>query len=391
MVVKRKVMVIDKTAVLEKYHQKCVALAKYADIDLTLFVPKAWIENYQKVTLQKRKDPKYEIVTGRVFFKGYENRGFYFGLSLPATVRKVKPDVILMFEEPFSLFSLQTIISKKLFAPNAKLVFYSFDNQSWNHNYSYRPSWLYKLIDLFALRNSDYAIVSNLEAKEILISKGFSSDSISIIPWGIDPKQFRDLDAKDKIKAELGLSGFVVGYVGRLLKMKGIHVLIEATSQLEKEHSDIMLLLVGEGPDRNNFEHMTKAKGIGRNVIFTGYVESEDLVKYYNAMDVLVLPSLTTATWKEQLGRVLIEAMACGTPVIGSSSGAIPEVIDDSGLVFQERNIDALKRAIFSIKQDDALRPKLVEKGKRLVQEKYTWDAFGKKVHGIITFIVERH
>jgi len=106
---------------------------------------------------------------------------------------------------------------------------------------------------------------------------------------------------------------------------------------------------------------------------------------------VLVLPSLTTATWKEQLGRVLIEAMACGTPVIGSSSGAIPEVIDDSGLVFQERNIDALKRAIFSIKQDGALRPKLVEKGKRLVQEKYTWDAFGKKVHGIITFIVERH
>lgn len=118
--------------------------------------------------------------------------------------------------------------------------------------------------------------------------------------------------------------------------MKGIHVLIEAVSELQKEHNDIIMLLVGEGPDKGVFERMAKEKAIEDKVIFTGYIDPEDLIKYYNSMDVFVLPSLTTKIWKEQLGRALIEAMACEVPVIGSSSGAIPEVIGDAGLVFRE-------------------------------------------------------
>ena len=112
--------------------------------------------------------------------------------------------------------------------------------------------------------------------------------------------------------------------------------------------------------------------GLGHRVIWIPTVPHADVVRYINAMDVLVLPSLTTQPWKEQFGRVLIQAMSCQVPVIGSNSGAIPEVIGDAGIVVPEGDPSALARAIERLYRSEEERMALGKKGRERVLQHFT-------------------
>src|SRR5207244_1025724 len=102
-----------------------------------------------------------------------------------------------------------------------------------------------------------------------------------------------------------------------------------------------------------------------------GAVTDTDVPEYLAALDALVLPSRTTATWAEQFGHVLIEAMAAGVPVVGSSSGAIPDVVGDAGIIVPEGDAAALRRALGTLLADPALRARLSERGQDRVQAHY--------------------
>ena len=152
---------------------------------------------------------------------------------------------------------------------------------------------------------------------------------------------------------------FTVGYVGRLVPAKGIDDLVAAARSLE---FDFRLLVVGDGPLRERLRHADLGRGTFD--LRTG-IRSDSLPELYRAMDVLVLPSRTTATWAEQFGKVLCEALLCQTPVIGSSSGAIPWVVETTagGVLFQEGDPRALAAAITSLRHDESLRRELGERG----------------------------
>jgi glycosyltransferase involved in cell wall biosynthesis len=107
-------------------------------------------------------------------------------------------------------------------------------------------------------------------------------------------------------------------------------------------------------------------------VEFTGRVPSVRLPEVYRQMDLLVLPSRTTPTWKEQFGRVLIEAMASGVPVVGSSSGEIPHVIGTAGLVYPEGNVPALRSTLAGLLASPVRRAELGRQGRARVLEHYT-------------------
>ncbi len=122
----------------------------------------------------------------------------------------------------------------------------------------------------------------------------------------------------------------LIGYFGRFVKEKGLDQLVEALSQLDNYY----LMLVGGGDYGSEYSKRTD---------------------YYNCLDVFVLPSKTVPGWKEQYGRVLVEAMGCGISVVGSSSGAIPEVLEGypKGLIFKEGDVDDL---VEKIKETENLR-----------------------------------
>ena len=153
-----------------------------------------------------------------------------------------------------------------------------------------------------------------------------------------------------------------------MVKDKGVEDLITASKLLDFPHQ---LFLLGNGKDKDYFKTLTD------KAIWVDAVDPNEMNKYYSALDVLVLPSRTTPKWKEQFGRVLVEAMLCGTPVIGSSSGEIPKVMGEAGLVFKEQDPKDLAEKIKLMHIDSNLRNKLIENGlsrARTFDWKYTAD-----------------
>ena len=120
---------------------------------------------------------------------------------------------------------------------------------------------------------------------------------------------------------------FVIGYAGGLLPEKGVDVLVRASAGLEQEWR----LRFAGGGQEDALRELARELGVADRVEFVGRLPSTQMPDFYRRLDVLALPSRTTPTWKEQFGRVLIEAMACGVPVVGSDSGEIPHVIGDAG------------------------------------------------------------
>ena len=132
---------------------------------------------------------------------------------------------------------------------------------------------------------------------------------------------------------------------------------------------DWQLFIVGNGPLKEWVE--TESKKDTR-IIYHGVAGHSDMPRLFNAMDVFVLPSVSTEVWKEQFGHTLIEAMATEVPVIGSNSGAIPEVIGEAGLIFKEGNVEDLREKIKQVYEDKKLMKDLSLKGLERVKKSYT-------------------
>ncbi|MBC7261794.1 MAG: glycosyltransferase, partial [Chloroflexi bacterium] len=220
----------------------------------------------------------------------------------------------------------------------------------------------------FNLQRADGAIAGTGEAAQRLREAGFVGPMATIPQLGVDPEVFQP-SRNEVLRQRLGLKSFTIGYAGRIIPEKGLWVLLDALRIL---NGDWQCLLVGEGPIREQWLKRSKDMGLEQRVIWVPTVPHAAVADYINAMDVLALPSLTTPRWKEQFGHVLIEAMACQVPVIGSASGAIPEVVGDAGIIVPEGDCDALARAIEHLYTCEAKRVSLGRKGRERVLAHFT-------------------
>ncbi len=169
----------------------------------------------------------------------------------------------------------------------------------------------------------------------------------------------------------LGLAGrFVIGYFGRLVPEKGVLLLVEALARLPPSHVLLLDMFANFVPGSFAAEVMARADALGvRSRIVTIDVPHQEVPEYMNCCNVVVLPSRSTDRWKEQFGRVLPEAMACGVPVVGSDSGNIPDMIGDAGLIVPEGNVEAIAAAVQAIAGDEELRSRLRAAGRARVLE----------------------
>jgi glycosyltransferase involved in cell wall biosynthesis len=210
----------------------------------------------------------------------------------------------------------------------------------------------------------DFVIGGNDEATQVMKRAGWRGATAVIPQLGVEifeQNKIAQLRRQRRAEWNLGNDIFVVGYIGRLIEEKGLLDLVAAISQLEGSH----FVALGEGRLKQQLQSNTQTMVLSA-------VPHDDVPSILSAMDVLVLPSRTTPRWKEQFGHVLIEAMACGVPVIGSDSGAISEVIGEAGLVFPEGDVEALRAGLIRLRDNVSLRNKFGELGLRRVQEKYT-------------------
>ena len=217
------------------------------------------------------------------------------------------------------------------------------------------------------MRDADGAIAGNEEAVAVWRGKGYRGPMPVIPQFGVDPQEFRPVPRP--ATAASAEQPFVVGYAGRLVLEKGIDVLLRALAQLP---AGVRAHLVGAGPERMRLARLASELGVADRVDWTPLAPSASMPGIMAGFDCLVLPSRSRPNWKEQFGRVLIEAMACGVPVVGSTSGELPNVIGDAGCLFPEGDADALAEQLRQLWQQPELRARLAAKGRARVLAHYT-------------------
>jgi len=198
-------------------------------------------------------------------------------------------------------------------------------------------------------------------------SFGYSGKNAVVIPNGYDPQIFRSLD-KDQVRRQLGIytEGYkYVGFVGDLIEIKRADKLIEIFELIRKRVSKVKFIVVGDGHLRGKMEKQAKRKGL--DILFTGMLEQSEVASYMNAMDVMILPSRN-----EGFGAVVIEAQACGTCVIGSSNGGIPEAIGFPEYVVEESEgfEERFARKVVEVLNEGYDRDKFIKRTKS-----YTWES----------------
>jgi glycosyltransferase involved in cell wall biosynthesis len=358
-----RVLIVSHTYAAPINRAKLAALAQH--VTLTALIPNRWRDELFDLPVDTVESASYELHRLPVTFNGHILRYFYSLNGLKQILQQVQPNLVYVEEEPASLALGQLAFLKRRFS--YKLVFFTWENIQRRRGL---PG-----LKKYSCQRCDGAIAGNNEAAQIIQRQGFRG-LISVTPQlGLDPEVFKpartarpEQSRRSELRQSLGLNQFTVGYVGRLVEAKGLWTLLQALGELP----NVQLLIVGAGPLRPAMEQWMSQHGLNDRIRLVPAVPHAEIVRYLNTLDVLVLPSRTTPNWKEQFGHVLIEAMACGVPVIGSNSGAIPEVIAEAGLIFPEGDAGALREALLGLQQETSRRERLGQVGRERVLAHYT-------------------
>jgi glycosyltransferase involved in cell wall biosynthesis len=368
-----RVVIVSKAFVIGAYHSKLARLAALPDIELTAIVPPSWRDERGELRLEHATANGYQLIVAPLRFNG--NFHLHYYPQLDRLLKQLQPDLVHIDEEPYNLATFLAMRSAS--ALKARTVFFSWQNLKRN----YPPPFCW--FERYTLRRADACLAGNHDSEQVWRAKGYCGP-ITIIPQvGVEPDIFAPAESDRSSKTS---TEFRVGYAGRLVKEKGIDVLLRALAQLSGEwHAQ----LAGGGPDQPRLIELARRLSIGERVRFLPWMPSTQTIDYYRALDVLVLPSRSRSNWKEQFGRVLVEAMACGVPVIGSTCGEIPNVIGDAGLIFPEDDAVALRVHLQRLQNDAAFRQELAQRGRQRVLDHFSQEQIAHQTYEIYRRVLQ--
>lgn len=349
-----RVLMLSKAILSSAYQTKLEAIAGFPGLELTAMVPPSWDAVDGRVALERHHVDGYRLIVEPIRFNG--NYHFYYFPTLADHLLEIQPDIVHIDEEPYNMATWLAMRQAK--GIGARALFFSWQNIYRTYPPPFR--WMERQV----YRQSDYAIMGNEDAVDVCREKGYRGRHKVIPQFGVDPDLFSPAATREEKR------GFIIGSANRrIVPEKGVDMVLDAAARLPGAWR---LQVAGDGPARAALEQQAYDLGIAARVHFVGGITSDQMPSYLRDMDVLVLTSRTLPNWKEQFGRVLIEAMACGIPVIGSDSGEIPHVIGDAGLVIPEGDIDALHDALLQLMEDEGLRQELARRGRERVLAHYT-------------------
>jgi len=343
------------------------ALAATGEVELTLVIPPRWRDNFREIPADPATGPfATEILP--IWFPGKSNRCIHLGLG--RLLRNLQPDVVFVQAEPEDFLLSQILLIRAVHRLDFKVVFITWRNIPYPRlGIPYKFSWVYACTEFLGLRYGDHCFSFIESGRQTLGARGFRA--LDVIPPAVDTTFFHPTD-NTQVRSDLGLNAFTAGYFGRFVEEKGIGLLLEAVAGMDRP---AQILLVGDGPARASWFARARHLGIADRLIHKPSVLRSEMPALLCACEVVALPSYATPTWKEQFGRVLVEAMACGVPVVGSDSGEIPAVIGEAGLVFPEKNVAALRGALRRIMEEPGLRERLAALGRARAEQEFSCPA----------------
>ena len=359
------VVIVSKALVVGTYQRKVEAIAAHEDIQVTLLVPPYWRDSRGTHALEPLHTRGYTLKVIPIRFPGAFHWHYY--PTLGRELAALRPDVLHMDEEPYNLATWLAI--RYAVRLNIPSLFFT-----WQNLYRrYPPPFC--LFERYVYRHVQFAIAGNQEALAVLRHKGYRGPVRVVPQFGVDPERFRPRPDGGGVPRP-----FTIGYVGGLVPEKGVDLLLRAVARLS---GDWELHLVGSGPAEGTLRRLAHQLGIAQRVRWTPRQHSARMAEIYPTFDVLVLPSRAQRNWKEQFGRVLIEAMACEVPVIGSTCGEIPNVIGDAGLIFPEGDMDTLTAHLRHLQTHPGLRQELGRRGRARVLAHFTHERIAEETVAI--------
>lgn len=278
-------------------------------------------------------------------------------------------DLVHMWEEPYVIAAGQ--IARGVQA-GVRFVPATFQNISKRYPFPVA------LQERHVMNRADGWIAFGHTVKDALHGRpGYSNKPVRVLSPGVDTNAFRpDPIARARIRHGLGWQSEepVVGFTGRFIQEKGVETLLHAFTHSTRRWN---ALFVGGGPLTAALESLRLQHPSRVRVVRD--VGHDEMPTYLRAMDLLCAPSRTTARWREQFGRMLIEAMACGVPVVGSRSGEIPHVVGDAGVVLPEGDCAQWTEAIDSLCEDPAMRADLAHRGLDRARTQYAWPIVARR------------
>lgn len=350
-----RLLAISHTYIVDINREKIDELARVPNLEVGLIVPSKWTDILRISEYQRSNTLVYQSFPVPIFLNGDIARFFFNPFKLFKAFWDFRPEIVQVEEEPWSLALLQSLILSKIF--RARAVFFTWQNILSNYSH------LATIIEKINFRLSDGAIAGNSEAGKVLKQRGFLKPTEVIPQLGVNPQTFLPRQSTGES------SDTIIGYIGRFVEEKGIVDLLNAFIKLT---GSVRLKLVGRGFLEPGIKEFILQHELSGRVEIIKAVAHNEVPKFMQSLDIFVLPSKTTSFWKEQFGHVLIEAMACKVAVLGSSSGAIPEVIGDCGLIFQEGNIDDLREKLQRLIDDSVFRKEMAEKGYQRILDRFT-------------------
>ncbi len=364
-----KVVIVSKALVRGVYQRTLEELVRLGRIELTVISPPAWREGRSLLPLERRFTEGYELVVTPIAFNGRYHLHFYPRLG--GLLKQLGPDLVHVDEEPYNLATWLAL--RAAHSVGARRLFYTWQNL---HRRLPPP---FSTIERANYDLAHGAIAANRDAAAVLRRKGFGRP-IWVIPPGLDPDLY--LPRQGQVGDE-----FVVGYIGRLVPEKGVDLLIRACARLP---SPWRLVVLGEGEEEAALRALADDLGVGSRVRFGGRLPSTEVPLVLRELSVLALPSRSLPRWREQFGRVLMEAMACGVPVVGSDSGEIPHVIGDAGLVFPEGDWEALAERLKELQGDLTRRAELGRRGRERVLTHFTHRQIAEQTLAVYRSLAEQ-
>lgn len=363
-----RVLMVGHTYLLPIHQQKLDALARRG-AGIGLLVPSNW--RYRDGLLAgARAAPQqgfesFRLLSAPVVRPGHLASYLFEPFALARALAAYPCDIVQIEQEVYSFTSAQVALAAK--AAGRKVVIFSWENL----DRAVHP--LQRAARRIVLLAADAILSGSTEGAELVRRWGFQR-RIEVIPQlGVDPSIFRPSSVPSG-------KPFTIGYVGRLVREKGVDLLLHALALLAERGREFQGVVCGSGLQGEELRALAGRLGLSGRILWSSELAHERIPHLMRTLDVLVLPSRTAPRWKEQFGHVLIEAMAMGVSVAGSSSGAIPEVIGRPDMVFREEDYRGLAGILERLMTGEGLRREVGSYGIARVREHYTHDRIAERL-----------